>query len=109
MAVKELLTPGEVAERLKVKQGTVLEWLRAGKLSGFKLGGLWRVDERDLRLFLESRRPVDDWRPRLVRLLAEFEAVAPSHLTEEELETEIQAARAEARAELRDADAARRG
>lgn len=50
----EILTPVEVARRLKVKKRTVLEWLRKGKLKGLKLGRLWRVRMRDLETFLQN-------------------------------------------------------
>ncbi|MEW6277436.1 MAG: helix-turn-helix domain-containing protein [Candidatus Eremiobacterota bacterium] len=49
----EILTPVEVARRLKVKKRTVLEWLRRGKLKGLKLGRLWRIRMRDLEAFLQ--------------------------------------------------------
>jgi excisionase family DNA binding protein len=47
-----LLTPEEVAARLKVKPRTVQEWLRSGRLAGLKLGKLWRIRENDLETFL---------------------------------------------------------
>lgn len=43
-----LLTPDEVADRLRVSIRTVYGWLRAGLLPGKKFGGVWRIDERDL-------------------------------------------------------------
>jgi excisionase family DNA binding protein len=52
MSGSGLLTPGDVAERLKVKPRTVHEWLRIGRLGGLKIGGLWRVRESDLDAFL---------------------------------------------------------
>lgn len=45
---ERLLTPDEVAKRLRVKGYTVREWLRTGKLKGFRAGGRWRVREEDL-------------------------------------------------------------
>lgn len=54
MAEATLLTPGQVAERLQVKERTVLEWLRAGELRGLKLGRLWRVHPADLERFLTA-------------------------------------------------------
>ncbi|MDZ4042536.1 MAG: helix-turn-helix domain-containing protein [Eubacteriales bacterium] len=54
--MNELLTPEEVAERLKVKPRTVGEWLRSGMLTGVKIGGIWRVKEEDLEAFIEERR-----------------------------------------------------
>lgn len=50
----DIMTPVEVARRLKVKKRTVLEWLRQGKLKGLKLGRLWRIRTRDLDQFLQS-------------------------------------------------------
>src|SRR5438309_688243 len=50
-------TPAEVAARLKVKQRTVMEWLRTGQLRGVKLGPggrLWRVRAADLDTFAEA-------------------------------------------------------
>jgi excisionase family DNA binding protein len=52
MVTDELLTPQEVAERLKVKTRTVQEWLRTGRLAGLKLGKRWRIRESDLSAFL---------------------------------------------------------
>ena len=51
-----LLTPEEVAKRLKVHRGTVMRWLQQGKLKGVKAGKQWRVREEDLRAFLEQRK-----------------------------------------------------
>lgn len=51
--MSELLTPDEVASRLKVKKKTVYSWLSQGKLKGAKIGDLWRIDERDLQDFIE--------------------------------------------------------
>ena len=49
-----LLTPKEVAEKLKVSEQTVLRWLRNGKLKGVKVGKLWRVKEEDLRELIKE-------------------------------------------------------
>jgi excisionase family DNA binding protein len=48
-----LLTPEEVAERLRISHLTLGNWLRSGKLKGVKVGRLWRVRERDLEAFLD--------------------------------------------------------
>lgn len=50
--MRELLTPEEVAEKLKVAPKTVRDWLRERKLRGLKLGNEWRVREEDLEVFL---------------------------------------------------------
>lgn len=54
MAETTLLTPEQVAERLQVKERTVLDWLRAGELRGLKLGRLWRIRPEDLEKFLAA-------------------------------------------------------
>jgi excisionase family DNA binding protein len=52
-----LLTPDEAAERLAVSTRTLLGWLREGKLKGLKVAGkLWRIQDSDLREFIESAR-----------------------------------------------------
>jgi excisionase family DNA binding protein len=63
------LTVPEVAERLQLGEWTIRDWLRTGKLRGYRLGGRragWRVDESDLRAFIaaakqaSAHRPADD-------------------------------------------------
>jgi excisionase family DNA binding protein len=39
----EILTPPEVAEKLKISERTVLNLLRSGEIPGVKIGGQWRV------------------------------------------------------------------
>jgi excisionase family DNA binding protein len=46
----------EVAEKLKVSRRTVYRWVQAGELPAYKLGGEFRITERDLEQFLEERR-----------------------------------------------------
>jgi excisionase family DNA binding protein len=47
-----LLTPAEAAERLRVSEFTLLDWLRAGIVPGVKIGGgkigRWRVRLSDI-------------------------------------------------------------
>jgi excisionase family DNA binding protein len=49
-------TVEEVAERLKVSHMTVYRWIKAGSLGAYKLGGEFRITERDIDQFLEERR-----------------------------------------------------
>ena len=49
-------TVEEVAERLKVSNMTVYRWIKAGSLDAYKLGGEFRITERDINQFLEDRR-----------------------------------------------------
>lgn len=51
-------TPSEIADLLQVKERTVSDWIRAGKLTASKLGGskVIRVSDIDLNTFYESNR-----------------------------------------------------
>ncbi len=49
-------TVPEVAETLRVSHMTVYRWIKDGKLGAYKLGGEFRITERDLNQFLEARR-----------------------------------------------------
>lgn len=51
-----LLTVEEAAEYLKIHPHVLRRWLREGKLPGIKLGNHWRIDESDLKAFLESQK-----------------------------------------------------
>jgi len=53
----QLLTVAAVADRLNVSVFTVREWLKAGRLAGFRMGGTklgWRVREVDLDRFIDQ-------------------------------------------------------
>jgi excisionase family DNA binding protein len=52
----ELLSVEEVAAQLHVKPRTVMDWLRVGKLAGYKIGRLWRVDPTALEAFLSQHK-----------------------------------------------------
>ncbi len=49
------LTPQEVADELRVNYITVLRWLNAGELRGYRLGTQWRIKREDLEAWLENR------------------------------------------------------
>jgi len=51
-----LLTPKQVASILNVSMRTVYRWLQLGYLTAFKLGEQWRIDPKDLEVFLKLRR-----------------------------------------------------
>lgn len=51
-----LLTIEEAAEYLRMSPWVVRQWLREGKLPGFKLGREWRIDEKDLEAFIEAAK-----------------------------------------------------
>jgi len=49
-----MLTPGEVAEYLKVPIETVWRWCRNGTLPAVKIGKYWRVPRGKLDAFIEA-------------------------------------------------------
>jgi len=51
-----LIDIDELAEYLKLKKQTIYNWLHEGKISGIKVGGVWRFDRRDVNAWLQSRR-----------------------------------------------------
>jgi excisionase family DNA binding protein len=59
---EELLTPREVARRLRVSEETVRRWAIQGKIRGIQLvSGRWRIPASELTAMLE---PSDQKRPR---------------------------------------------
>ena len=54
MSEDKLLTPSQVAQQLQINERTVTNWLRRGRLRGFKIGKEWRVSASDLENFLEQ-------------------------------------------------------
>jgi len=44
----QLLTPQQVAALLQVTPRSILDWLRSGYLTGYKLGRLWRVSQEQV-------------------------------------------------------------
>ena len=42
------LTPREVAVIYQVKVATIREWLKAGKIKGFRIGGVWRIPSSEI-------------------------------------------------------------
>jgi excisionase family DNA binding protein len=50
------LTTEEIADVWNVRAWTVRQWLRAGKLVGYRISNEWRVDAADALEFWERRR-----------------------------------------------------
>jgi excisionase family DNA binding protein len=53
-----LIDIDELADYLKLKKQTIYNWLHEGKISGIKVGGVWRFDRRDIDAWLKSRRRI---------------------------------------------------
>jgi excisionase family DNA binding protein len=51
-----LMNIDELADYLRIQRQTIYNWLNQGKISGFKVGGLWRFDRKDIDDWLRSRR-----------------------------------------------------
>ncbi|MDD4894424.1 MAG: helix-turn-helix domain-containing protein [Candidatus Omnitrophica bacterium] len=51
-----LIDIDELADYLKLRKQTIYNWLHQRKISGIKVGGVWRFDRRDIDSWLRSRR-----------------------------------------------------
>ncbi len=54
--VARLIDIDELADYLRLKKQTLYNWLHQRKISGIKVGGVWRFDRRDIDSWLKSRR-----------------------------------------------------
>jgi len=52
--IPEMLSPGDVANLLKVSEGDVLAILESGELAGKKIGSTWRIKRASLDEYLEK-------------------------------------------------------
>jgi len=46
----------ELADYLRLKRQTIYNWLHLKKISGIKVGGVWRFDRKEVDAWLISRR-----------------------------------------------------
>ncbi len=53
--MKRLLDVEELAKYLKLRKQTIYNWLNQKKISGIKIGGVWRFDKREIDLWLRSQ------------------------------------------------------
>ena len=53
--MKHLLDVEELAQYLKLQKQTIYNWLNQRKISGFKIGGVWRFDKREIDKWLKSQ------------------------------------------------------
>jgi putative molybdopterin biosynthesis protein len=51
-----LLTPMDVAKILKLNLLTIYKYIRVGELSAFKFGRTYRVNDKDLEIFMEKNK-----------------------------------------------------
>ena len=55
-SINELLSIGSVAKILNVSEKTVRRWIEREELTAYRLGGQWRIAQKDLDIFLKLRR-----------------------------------------------------
>ena len=53
--MNSLLDVDELARYLKLQKQTIYNWLSQRKISGIKLGGVWRFDKREIDRWLRSQ------------------------------------------------------
>jgi len=51
-----LIDIDELADYLKLKKQTIYNWLHQRKITGIKVGGVWRFDRKEIDTWLNSRR-----------------------------------------------------
>jgi len=51
-----LIDVDELADYLRLKKQTIYNWLHERKITGMKVGGVWRFDRREIDAWLKSRR-----------------------------------------------------
>jgi excisionase family DNA binding protein len=56
MATKRLMDIDELADYLRLKRQTIYNWLNQNKISGIKIGGVWRFNKRDIDKWLKSNQ-----------------------------------------------------
>ncbi len=44
----------ELASYLRLKKQTIYNWLHENKISGIKVGGVWRFDKKDIDKWLKA-------------------------------------------------------
>lgn len=50
-----LMDTNELAKYLKLEKQTIYNWLHQKKISGIKVGHVWRFDKRDVDKWLKSQ------------------------------------------------------
>lgn len=51
-----LMDVEELANYLKLRKQTIYNWLNQSKITGIKVGGVWRFDKRDIDKWLRAHR-----------------------------------------------------
>ena len=54
--MQRLMDVEDLAKYLKLQKQTIYNWLNQSKISGIKVGGVWRFEKREIDQWLRSRR-----------------------------------------------------
>ncbi len=53
--MRHLLDVDDLAKYLKLQKQTIYNWLNQRKITGIKLGGVWRFDKKEIDKWLQSK------------------------------------------------------
>lgn len=53
--MSHLMDVDELAKYLKLKRQTIYNWLHQRKITGIKIGGVWRFERREIDRWLRSQ------------------------------------------------------
>ena len=56
MGKEKLMDIDELAAYLRLKRQTIYNWLHQNKISGIKIGGVWRFNKQDIDAWLSTKR-----------------------------------------------------
>ena len=56
MVKYRLMDIEELADYLRLKRQTIYNWLHQNKISGIKIGGVWRFNKKEVDDWLSSKR-----------------------------------------------------
>jgi len=52
----KLIDIDELADYLRLRKQTIYNWLHVGKISGIKVGGVWRFDRKEIESWLKTKK-----------------------------------------------------
>ena len=53
--MRNLLDVDDLAKYLKLQKQTIYNWLNQRKISGMKIGGVWRFDKQEIDKWLKAQ------------------------------------------------------
>jgi excisionase family DNA binding protein len=54
--MQRLIDIDDLANYLKLRKQTIYNWLHQRKISGIKVGGVWRFDRREVDAWLNTKK-----------------------------------------------------